>query len=420
MLMANDRDHQAEQLAGAFQTFNDVSERLARTYWELERRVTRLNDELAAARSERFLELAEKERIANRLERLLRALPAGVIWVDEGGIVQHCNPAARALLQSELLGGRWEDIAQASFVEVAEGGHEFLLGSGRWVSLSVSSLGSEPGQIVLLHEVTATRRLQESVHRSRRLSSMGEMLAALAHQVRTPLSSALLYSSHLAKGELSSVDARRFAGKVVASLRHLEGMVNDLLLFAKGGSRGDDTIAVEELFRELQQLMESPLQEAKARWVVDEVVNATTTGSRAALLSVFQNLVMNALQAGATELRLAAKLDGDRLTITVSDNGGGLSPAVKDRLFEPFLTTRSNGTGLGLAVARSVIVAHKGDITLESERGRGTCAIVHLPLALEQDFLPSGAAASWTHSTPRTSAVGRSKSTTKIVSGVPR
>lgn len=417
--MADEREQQAQALAGAFQSFTDVSERLARTYWELERRVSGLTEELAAARSERFLELAEKARIANRLERLLAALPAGVIVLDEAGIIQECNGAACQVLQREsLIGQRWEDIVREAFVEVAEGGHNFRLVTGTWINLSVNSLGAEPGQIVLLHDVTSQRDLQDSLHRARRLSAMGEMLASLAHQVRTPLSSALLYTSQLARVDVPETERRRFAQRAVSGLRHLESMVNDLLLFAKGGSGGDESIELRDFIAELHQLTEQAIVEAGATWSASVPDHLYIGGSRAALLSVLQNLVTNALQASATTLELLVRIANDRVELVLFDNGSGVPDAVKERLFEPFFTTRSTGTGLGLAVARAIVLAHRGNISIDTLPSGGTCVVVQLPRRQGDEFLPSGTSAPWTASAQHDSHRVAADTATQAVSGV--
>lgn len=417
--MADEREQQAQALAGAFQTFTDVSERLARTYWELERRVSGLTEELAAARNERFLELAEKARIANRLERLLAALPAGVIVLDEAGIIQECNRAACQVLRREsLIDQPWEDIVREVFVEVADGGHDFRLVTGTWINLSVNSLGSEPGQIVLLHDVTSQRDLQDSLHRARRLSAMGEMLASLAHQVRTPLSSALLYTSQLTRADVPENERRRFAQRAVSGLRHLESMVNDLLLFAKGGRGGDESIELRAFIAELQQLTEQAIADAGATWSVSVPDHLYIGGSRAALLSVFQNLVTNALQASATTLELVVRVAKERVEMVLHDNGSGVPDAVKERLFEPFFTTRPNGTGLGLAVARAIVLAHRGDIAIEALPAGGTCIVVQLPRRQTDEFLPSGTAAPWSASVQHGSRSVAPDSATQAVSGV--
>lgn len=416
--MADEREQRAQALAGAFQSFTDVSERLARTYWELERRVSGVTQELAAARTERFVELAEKARIANRLERLLTALPAGVIVMDDGGYIQDANRAACDLLQrGSLAGRRWDEVAREIFVEVAESGHDFRLASGAWINLSVSSLGAEPGHIVLLHDVTSQRELRNSLDRARRLSAMGEMLASLAHQVRTPLSSALLYTSQLARADVPETERCRFAQRAVSGLRHLESMVNDLLLFAKGGTYSDESIELSGFVTELQQLTEQAVADAGATWSVRVPAQLRVGGSRAALLSVFQNLIMNALQASASMLELSVHADEDRVTLALHDNGSGVPDTVKDRLFEPFFTTRSNGTGLGLAVAHAIVLAHRGEITFAAQPGGGTCVVTHLPLR-QEEFLPSGTSIPWTASAQKNAQCAVADPATQAVTGV--
>ena len=380
--------HQTQGLEDAFHVFTQVSEQLNASYIVLENRVAQLTDELAAARSERLLQLAEKERLANRLTHLLNVLPAGVVVLNGAGRIQEYNPLAVSLLGEPLLGLNWAAVAARVFAPQLGEGQELILRDDRRVSLSASSLGTEPGQILLLRDVTELHALQEGLSRHQRLSAMGEMAAALAHQIRTPLSAALLYTSQLVSPQHDSLDYRQYAGKVLSRLRHLERLVNNMLVFAKGGHFGADEIEVAVLMQDLQQAMDAPLAVAECRLeILNEAPKATLHGNREALLSALQNLANNAMQAcgkGGRLVLLAQTVSdpdgGEAIALLLSDNGPGIPDAVQERIFEPFFTTRPQGTGLGLAVVQAIVRAHQGVVWVESEPGQGSTFGLRLPL----------------------------------------
>ena len=143
--------------------------------------------------AQRMQELAEKERLANRLQSLLDLLPGGVIVIDGQGVVREANPVARNLLGQPLVGMLWRQVIARNFAPREDDGHEISLKDGRRLSIATRSLHAEPGQLVLLTDLTETRRLQDQLSRHERLSALGRMVASLAHQIRTPLSAACCY-----------------------------------------------------------------------------------------------------------------------------------------------------------------------------------------------------------------------------------
>jgi two-component system sensor histidine kinase FlrB len=376
--------HAASELAQAFLAFHQVSEDLAASYRALEARVHALNAELASARSARLEELAERERLANRLQHLLSVLPAGVIVLEGDGTVQDANPAAVELLGQPLIGQAWTAVIERAFLPRPDDGHEISLHNGRRVSVATQSLSPHPGQIVLLTDMTGTRALQERVHRHERLCALGEMSARLAHQLRTPLASALLYAAPLSQPALAATERRRIAGKLLERLRHLERLINDMLVFARGGGAGMARIRLDELIAALQQALEAPLGNGGCTLAVEHVdAEMQIYASRETLLGALMNLAVNAVQAcgHGGRLRLYTVVNAQQVEIVLADNGPGIPAALQERIFEPFFTTRADGTGLGLAVAQSVVRAHGGSLRVESQAGAGATFRVCLPAA---------------------------------------
>ncbi|MDH2077566.1 sensor histidine kinase [Pseudomonas atacamensis] len=368
-------------LEQAFQLFNQMSSQLTDSYSLLEARVTELKGELAVVSAQRMQELAEKERLANRLQNLLDLLPGGVIVIDGHGLVREANPAAIELLGSPLEGELWRHVIARCFAPREDDGHEISLKNGRRLSISTRSLDAEPGQLVLLNDLTETRHLQDQLARHERLSSLGRMVASLAHQIRTPLSAALLYASHLTEQQLPVETQQRFAGRLKERLHELEHQVRDMLVFARGELPLTDRITPNALMQSLQAAALTHVQDLPIRWQCDSHAGELLC-NRDTLVGALLNLIENAIQASAGEARLKVHCytRGNTLRLCVSDSGSGIEPTVLARLGEPFFTTKVTGTGLGLTVVKAVARAHQGELTLRSRAGRGTCAQVSLPL----------------------------------------
>ena len=339
-------------LEQAFALFNQMSTQLSTSYSMLEARVTELKGQLALVSAQRMQELAEKERLAHRLQSLLDLLPGGVIVIDGQGVVREANPVARNLLGQPLVGMLWRQVIARNFAPREDDGHEISLKDGRRLSIATRSLHAEPGQLVLLTDLTETRRLQDQLSRHERLSALGRMVASLAHQIRTPLSAALLYASHLTEQVLPVEQQQRFAGRLKERLHELEHQVRDMLIFARGELPLPDRLAPTGLFDALRSAAEPHVLGMQVRWQCDSRMGELLC-NRDTLVGAVLNLIENAIQAGGREARLKIHLyqRGETLRLCISDNGPGIDSVTLARLGEPFFTTKTTGTGLGLAVA---------------------------------------------------------------------
>ncbi|HEY3698026.1 MAG TPA: ATP-binding protein [Spongiibacteraceae bacterium] len=377
----------AAQLASAFELFNELSAQLTDTYRAMEERVGQLNSELHQVAEQRLRELQEKERFAARLQSLLTLLPAGVIVLDQYGRVTDCNPAATDLLGFPLTGELWREVIQRCFAPRNDDGHEISLRDGRRISIATRSLDGEPGQLLLLTDLTETRALQQRLNHHQRLSDMGRMIASLAHQIRTPLSTAMLYAGHLCNEQLAAPQIKKFSHKLLDRLQHLEQQVKDMLIFVRNDVKLTDTITTIALLDALDAAIETPIATAQAHLqIINQSGAATIHCNKDSVVGALTNLVNNALQAsgcgaGITiRCRLIAEAENHWISIAIGDNGPGFDADVAARLAEPFFTTKSQGTGLGLAVVRAVAEAHHGYFSITSEPGCGACAELRLPL----------------------------------------
>lgn len=327
--------------------------------------------------------LGSLEEQVTRYKQVLDVMPAGVILLDTQGVICEANPEAERLLDVQLLGQKWFEVIQAAFAPQEDDGHEISLRNGRKVRLAISA--SNTGQLILVTDLTETRLLQSRVGDLQRLSSLGRMVASLAHQVRTPLSSAMLYAANLGAPNLPATTRSRFQNKLLDRLRDLEKQVNDMLLFAKGGdNKVIQPFTTNDLINEFQPMVEAAIKNNQIDFCLEvEDHDACLMGNTNAIASAVSNLVINAIQIAGknSQIDVFARVVAGELKISIQDSGPGVPAELQQKIMEPFFTTRSQGTGLGLAVVQMVTRAHKGRLELISEPGDGACFTVCLPLA---------------------------------------
>jgi two-component system sensor histidine kinase FlrB len=392
-----DRDVSPEKdlkaLKQAFDIFNQVSGQLGSSWRDLELQVSGLQEQLATARDERRLEAERNERLVRRLGTVLETLPGGLVVLDEQNRVNEVNSVARAMFGEPLEGRAWADIAERSFTGRSSGQGDYLLADGRRLSLAQRSLdadkngASAPGRVLLFSDITEQRKIESLFERHRRLASMGEMAAALAHQVRTPLSSALLYASNATRADLTDAYRMGLLDKSIVCLRDLEQLVSDMLSFARGASYVDASFSLDDLLATVGNSVGPVLGDEQSMTIATAPRALTLNGNREALAGALINLVRNALQAAGDKAHVvvSADIDGNAVRISVSDNGPGVAEEQVEKIFEPFVSLRSDGTGLGLAVVRSVAKAHGGEVSLAANGSKGATFVLTLPLQWKTD-----------------------------------
>lgn len=367
----------AEQLHNAFEIFNQQSGLLEESYRDLQDTVESLTRQLRREQSARLTELVKTERLSRRLSELLETLPGAILVIDGRGVIRQQNSQASALLNQPLIGHSWAAIVRR---EVRKGGSEdgnIQLCDGRWLSLSRRPLESEPGEVLLLADVTESRRMAELRQRNERLTAIGEMTAEFAHQVRTPLASAMLYADKL---DRSSRGNARVADKITSGLHELKRMVNDMLGFAAGARRSHQSINVSGLLNDVMQTLKGQLgKHTEVRVSVTDPA-LTVAANQDALKGALLNLITNADQAcnGRASILLHAHRFDDSIHLCVTDDGPGIPDELRSRVFDPFFTTRPQGTGLGLSVVKAVATAHGGEASVASSE-IGTCFSIRLP-----------------------------------------
>lgn len=221
--------------------------------------------------------------------------------------------------------------------------------------------------------------------RRERLSALGEMAAQVAHQLRTPLATALLYAGHLARPQLAEIDRTRFAEKTLSRLRYLERLIQDMLLFVKGARLSEDVFPLAQLLEDLIQTIEPHAAARSIGFHLEMPVSGMMlVGDRQAISGALINLLENALQACDSGGAVNVSVGGEGSPFAafhVEDSGAGIPEAARERLFEPFFTTRGEGSGLGLAIVRQVAEAHRGWVEWTPRSEGGSLFTLYLPFA---------------------------------------
>lgn len=312
---------------------------------------------------------------------ILSSMPTALVIINSQGRIVWLNPPAEAMLGYGLLSSLWLDVLLRAFVPRADDGHEASLADGRRVHVDIATLDSLPGILISLTDVTATRDYEKARENEKRLVSIGTMTAQLAHQIRTPLASAMLYSDHL--NSLPDIDARsqNWIKRIKDCHISIEQQIQDLLLFARGTTIVPTLMDMEYWCSQLIQRAQPYVTSKSVLFQVNnQLIAREGLIHGESLIGAVLNLVINAIQSDATEIYLTlASMDNSGIQILVDDNGKGMSEEVRNHASSPFYTTKAQGTGLGLAVVYAVVKAHGGRVSLESTEGVGTQVNLYLP-----------------------------------------
>ncbi|MFK8053593.1 MAG: PAS domain-containing sensor histidine kinase [Woeseiaceae bacterium] len=349
------------QLVEAFEAFNTHSQKLDVAYEQLRGETIRLTTALNKAKSDRMSELIEKERLASRLAEIIECLPAIVLITSQDGMITDCNGKAINAFGGQLVGRAWSEVCDNNVATTGLSCTEVTLGDERLFSLS-QQVFPDGARLIMLTDISEISHRRDTEQRHQRLSLMGEMSARLAHQIRTPLSAAMLYASQ-------SKTSPETHAAVLNSLKSMSAMVDDMLRFAMGTPAPQERLSTASLLRDVVDHhtdLQSPESELTFSWASD---NFSIKANRSALMGALNNLVTNAIQHSPDQgmIHLSDRIDeSGRVWLSVRDQGCGVPIELRQQIFEPFYTTRSSGTGLGLAVVRSVAEDHDGGVGVDS------------------------------------------------------
>jgi len=378
---------------------NRLSKSFVNSYQNLEGQVEQLNGELqnvTEQKSDAIVAkqklISEKQAINDRLQNLLAILPSGVVVLDGKGIVRDCNAVAIDILGRPLLGESWLNVINRAFLPQADDGHQISLKDGRKVHIETRALDSEPGQMIVLTDMTKTRQLQAELSQQQKLSSMGKMIASLAHQIRTPLAAAILYGSHLNSEKLEDEKKKSFSLNLMERLRFMDRQISDMLNFVKGERKQKIPFKAQFLIDSIKSSYDDfdhpIIYNIENNQVTNEISEQSLiVGDPDALMGAINNLVNNAIDASESHQQVVISFsykNKKRFVIEVKDQGCGIDSKDKKNLFEPFYSTKNHGNGLGLSIVHGVVIEHKGSIEVDSIKGEGSRFVIDLPLTCNE------------------------------------
>lgn len=392
-------------LVNAFRYFNETAANLNTAYQKLEARFVDLNRQLEEKDRELYTRLRELDRVTRYLNSLVESLSAGVVAIDMDGKITIFNRAAAEMIgiQAEsAIGKDYLDILspdgspQGAYLTLIKGpetrGVErrfpkvglVVNSQTGWV---VDSFGERIGVMEFFEDVSTARRLEERLEQQKTLSALGEMAASVAHELRNPLAGIGGYAAMLKEELKNDAALREMANSIVQGVKNLDKIATNLLFLTKRSSINIESFDVISLLEEIRDLMqfEAAAMEKSVKVSLKTPRERINVSADPALVRmVFTNLGRNAVQSlgsqGEIKIALVWRLLANRLDITITDTGCGISKENLGRLFNPFFTTREKGTGLGLALVKKAVDLHRGEITVESEFGKGSRFIVSLPI----------------------------------------
>ncbi|MCS5711429.1 ATP-binding protein [Candidatus Berkiella aquae] len=308
----------------------------------------------------------------------LESIPAGVIMITAEGMIDLYNKQAQEMLGLEKMSKDWSEVLRQNVKEIVNEGNYICLKSGHTVLFKTQSLPNAKGQLVLLVDETEIHQSNLCTMQLQKLDSIEKLSASLAHQLRTPLSTAILYASSL------PLDSS-YQAKIMKPLLLIKQQIDDVLMVCKGQEKMIENMFIydelQKMLMDYQQLHPGVNIELNSEKNCDKAI---IIGHKASLMGALMNIIDNAIQAGKqqTFIEINLQLIGGELSIAVKDYGKGITQDELIRIEKPFYTTKENGTGLGLSIAKSILEAHQGRLAIESVENNYTIVSLYLPYSI--------------------------------------
>ena len=238
------------------------------------------------------------------------------------------------------------------------------------------------GCVINFQDLTELKRLEMHARRAERMATVGQLAAGVAHEIRNPMAAISGSIELLRQSPQASDDDRALMSIVHREVQRLNGLIGDLLDYANPRPKHTVDFDVASLVRETVQVARGDQAFADVELTAENDDSVPVHADPAKLSQVVWNLVRNAAdaaRAGGKHVRVEARRAGAGATISVADDGPGIPEVLLGRIFDPFVTTKEKGTGLGLATCHAIITEHGGRIDVETAPDKGTKMVVSLP-----------------------------------------
>ncbi|MCP4021337.1 MAG: histidine kinase [Desulfobacteraceae bacterium] len=331
-------------------------------------------------------------------DNVVQNMPAGLVTMDTGMKILAVNRVAQDILGSELI----EPFPEMRALAVDMERQTDPVSREIWfrpdgktdirLDMTASPIkdneDSLSGYLFLFRDLTKIKDLEKQLETNKRLAAIGKLAAGIAHEIRNPLSSIKGFATYFKNRYEENRQDRETATVMVNEVDRLNRSVTQLLEFAKPMQVTKAKVDLNEVVSHSLKLVAQDLDNKKIENQI--IVNAKDTWvetDQDRMNQVLLNLYLNAVQAMEAQGRLVVKLsdtdEEDLIKLIVTDTGNGIAPEDMDRIFDPYFTTRPQGTGLGLAMVHRIIEALDGHIHVKSQKGVGTSFIIQLPKLLK-------------------------------------
>jgi two-component system sensor histidine kinase PilS (NtrC family) len=351
------------------------------------------------------ISLRRKESDFTRLSDLhtgiVRSIPSGIITTDEHDRVTFVNTAGVALLGSplpdlvslplkQIFPVIDDNVATSSVRGQTYRTAQELNGETKHLELAVSELrdrdGVPTGRLVVFQDVTEIRKMEERVSLSEKQAAFVRIAARMAHEIRNPLASLRGATELLAQHPEAAAAERRLLDIVIRESDRLNSLLGEFLLAVSEQQLRKIRVMLTDLVEETVDLFsKEPRVSGRVSLETRIHKGVEVEGEPARLRQALWNLLSNALDAtpdgGVIRVVLECEPRSNEAVLEVQDSGAGIPLEIKDRIFEPFTTTKEKGTGLGLSLVLSIVKAHGGTVEAESSPGAPTVFTLRLPLA---------------------------------------
>jgi PAS domain S-box-containing protein len=342
---------------------------------------------------------------------ILGRLPEGMLLLLPQGELLSFNTTAEILLGLSLERFRRAPIFSASGVFPADKGNEALVkllgeatdgqqalhvsevaattANGQELLLEMTAQRREWSEstalVLLFRDASEKQRIREEIRRADQLALLGGMAARVAHEIRTPLST-IRGLLELMQTDMPPGDStREYMKRIIQAVDRQDRLVENLLTLTNPELEGCQPVPMPELIDDVLGMLPP---DPRVRVSAANTSLQSAWGDAFRLSEVFTNLVQNALDATPADGIVEIKIEPgghDRIRVSVRNTGKGIPPELRERIFQPFFTTKSRGTGLGLAIARQIVDAHHGKLEVKSDGVSETTFVVELPTAAQSE-----------------------------------
>jgi polar amino acid transport system substrate-binding protein len=337
------------------------------------------------------------EKNNRQKDNILESITSGIIVIDNQEKIIQYNTAARKILRERLkLGQEWKALRIAGIID-GTGYREALDGKTftdtlilntereekvhiQYGFIPIQGPNGNEGTILLINNFTNEKNLLDLLSQNDKLNSLSRLSAGIAHELKNPLNSISAYVKKLPDKWDDPEFKEYFLSVVPDEIKRLNILLMNILDYTKPSSSEPDYIELDDLFEEVDKLFRQKVVEKRVTFLSD-AGGLICWADPNHIKQVLINLVMNSYEAlpERGQISLVATPEKERVVIKVSDSGEGIPKSAIAKAFEPFYTSKSDGTGIGLAISRQLIVENSGEIMIESEEGKGTVVTVKLP-----------------------------------------